>query len=136
MGADVGTVLTLPGPPEPAPGLRLVRRCRGTGTTVSLYDSNHPEFPIDREPGDRLRWLLYCDHGCHEWFGTLRGARSVLSHPETWCARCVEIDEHWTDMEDRDDGFGPGCEDVGWVLRDGQTLHVRCGAEGCLGVEA
>jgi hypothetical protein len=66
-------------------GARISRKCRATGTVVTLYDG--------RESGDDIdggRWQTVCeDHGtiiCHE---TKRFAELALSHPDDWCDVCM-----------------------------------------------
>ena len=61
------------------------RKCRATGTTVTLYDGE----PANMDTSDG-RWQTVCeDHGtiiCHT---SRKRAESHLSHPDEWCEVCM-----------------------------------------------
>lgn len=65
-------------------GALLSRRCRSTGTVVTLYDGEPAH--LDTEGG---RWQTVCeDHGTIVAHRTRRLAELWLSHPEEWCDEC------------------------------------------------
>lgn len=67
-------------------GARVSRKCRKTGTVVTLYDGKSTA-DFDTDAG---RWQTVCeDHGhiiAHENYQT---ALSWLSHPDEWCDVCM-----------------------------------------------
>jgi len=66
-------------------GARVSRRCRATGTTVTLYDGEAADLDVSAG-----RWSTTCEqHGeviAHERYGV---ALSHLSHPDEWCESCM-----------------------------------------------
>lgn len=78
-------------------GARVSRRCRATGTVVTLYDGDAAGMDTEGGPdGEKMRWQTVCEeHGtviCHRTFEV---ALSHLSHPDEWCEECPLLEKQY-----------------------------------------
>lgn len=63
-------------------GAVLSRKCRATGTTVTLYKSAPAGLPG--------KWCTVCEnHGTILEHDSRKLASSALSHPDDWCSECA-----------------------------------------------
>lgn len=67
--------------------LRVQRKSRQTGSTISLYDAAHADSVFNVEDGGR--WITFCE--THELFvqhERFEDAETFFASPYDWCGKC------------------------------------------------